>query len=474
MNEPGEAEAWAWAEWDAVETRERLEKKDVSAPEVVAAAVIRARGAKGLSAIVTPTFEQALESSKRTNDGALAGVPTFIKDLAQVAGVRTAWGSGATGDYTSPKSDPSVLAMQRAGLISLGKSATPEFGLTATTEPLTFGPTRNPWRPTHSPGGSSGGAGALVAAGVVPLAHGSDGGGSIRIPASCNGLVGLKPSRGRFDMEGSNLLPVNIAVHGVVTRSVRDTVAFWNALEPQLRAPALPPIGTVRPRPERKLHIGVFTDSPMGGVVHPDAIAAVSQAATLCTELGHQVEFIPCPVERQVIEDFLRLWGFVAFAQGTGGRILVHRDFDARQLEPGTRDFGRYFTRDIGRALVGMARLRAFTQTWARVMERFDVMISPTLAEPPPVLGHLKTDQPFELVFGRLVSYTPFTGVMNAAGAPALSLPLGRSQDGLPMGVQFAAAHGRDALLLELGLSIEAAKPWPRLAPRENWSAFKT
>jgi amidase len=178
-------------------------------------------------------------------------------------------------------------------------------------------------------------------------------------------------------------------------------------------------------------------------------------------------------VERQVIEDFLHLWGFVAFIHGAAGRLLVHRDFDATKLEPGSRDFGRYFTRDVSRALVGMARLRGFTKSWGKVMQRFDVMLSPTLAEPPPVLGHLKTDQPFELVFGRLISYTPFTGAMNAAGAPALSLPLGRSQHGLPMGVQFAAAHGRDALLLELGLSIEEARPWPRLAPRSGWSDFK-
>ena len=472
MSAATETAAWAWAEWDAVETAERIRRKDVTAAEVVAAAITRAKSAAVLGAIVTPTFESAIDAASKRSEGALAGVPTFIKDLAQVGGVRTRWGSAATGEYVSTRSDPSVLAMERTGLISLGKSATPEFGLTATTEPLGFHPTRNPWRPTHSTGGSSGGAAALVAAGVVPLAHGSDGGGSIRIPASCNGLVGLKPSRRRFDMEGSNLLPVNIAVHGVVTRTVRDTIAFWNALEAQLRPARLPPIGHVRARPEGKLHIGVFVDSPMGLPVHPEVRAATEQAAKLCAELGHEVTPLPCPVERQVTEDFLRLWGFVAFVHAKGGKLLVHRGFDASKLEPWSIEFARYFSKEPGRALGAMRRLRGYAATWAKLMERFDVMVSPTLAEPPAPIGHLTTDQPFELLFARIISYTPFAAPLNAAGAPALSLPLGRSSDGLPLGVQFAAAHGREALLLELGLSLEEARPWPRIAPRAGWAGF--
>lgn len=465
--------AWELAEWDAVETAERLKRRDVSPTEVIEAAITRARAAALLGAIVTPTFERALTEAGKPSQGPLAGVPTFIKDLAQVEGVRTTWGTAAAGEYISPKSDPTVKAFQATGMISLGKSATPEFGLTATTEPLFSEPCRNPWAPNHSTGGSSGGAGALVAAGVVPFAHGSDGGGSIRIPSSCCGLVGLKPSRRRLDMEGSNLLPVNVAVHGVLTRTVRDTVLFWSAVEAQLPKRHLPPIGEVKRRPEKKLRIGVYVESPLGSVVHPDAIKAAEDAAALCKELGHDVQPIPCPVERQVGLDFQRLWGFIAYVHLKGSRALVHRDFDADKLEPGTRNFGRYFSSQAGSSLNAIRRLRGVTRTWATLMERYDVLMCPTLGEPPPVLGHLRTDHPFETAFSRLVSFTPFTATANSAGAPALSLPLGRSAEGLPIGVQFAAAHGRDALLLELAFTIEEARPWQRLAPRDRWANFK-
>lgn len=465
--------AWELAEWDAVETADHLKKRDVSATEVVEAAITRARDAALLGAIVTPTFERALTEAGKPSQGPLAGLPTFIKDLAQVEGVRTTWGTAAAGEYVSPKSDPTVKAFQATGMISLGKSATPEFGLTATTEPLFSEPCRNPWAPNHSTGGSSGGAGALVAAGVVPFAHGSDGGGSIRIPSSCCGLVGLKPSRRRLDMEGSNLLPVNVAVHGVLTRTVRDTVLFWNAVEAQLPRRHLPPIGEVKHKPEKKLRIGVYVESPLGSVVHPDAIKAAEDAAALCKELGHDVQPIPCPVQRQVGLDFQRLWGFIAYVHLKGSRALVHRDFDADKLEPGTRNFGRYFSSQAGSSLNAIRRLRGVTRTWATLMERYDVLMCPTLGEPPPPLGHLRTDHPFETAFSRLVSFTPFTATANSAGAPAISLPLGRSADGLPIGVQFAAAHERDALLLELAFTIEEARPWQRLAPRDRWVNFK-
>lgn len=463
---------WELAKWDAVETLEHVKRKEVSPAEVVQAAITRARDAAVLGAVVTPTFELALSAAAKRSQGALAGVPFFIKDLAQVAGVRTAWGSAAAGQYVSSRSDPTVKTFEAIGLISLGKSATPELGLTGTTEPLAFGPCRNPWRPTHSTGGSSGGAAALVAAGVVPIAHASDGGGSIRIPASCCGLVGLKATRGRFDMEGSKLLPVNVAVHGVVSRTVRDTVAFWEAVEKQRGARRLPPIGALSASPKKPLRIAGYFDSPMGQPVHPDARAAAERALKLCEQLGHKVELIPCPVDRQVTEDFLRLWGFLAFTQARAGRLLMHRGFDASKLEPWTLGFARYFTDSLPASLRAIRRLRGFKDTWAKLMERYDVILSPTLAQPPPAIGHLTTDQPFEVLLERIITYTPFAAPINAAGAPALSLPLGRSADGLPMGAQFAAAHGQERLLLELGRALEEASPWVQQAPQANWSGF--
>jgi amidase len=463
-----DAQAWELADWDTVETTERLKRREVSVPEVVEAAITRARDASGLGAVVTPTFERAMAAATKNPTGPLAGVPFFIKDLAQQAGVRTAWGTKAAGEYVSPRNDPTVTAFERAGLISLGKSATPELGLTATTEPLGFEPTRNPWNPKHSTGGSSGGAAALVAAGVVPLAHGSDGGGSIRIPASCCGLVGLKPTRGRLDMEGSNLLPVNIAVHGILTRTVRDTVAFWGALE-QGRSRKWPAIGQLSPQPPKRLRIAAYAESPMEQPVHPDAVASVEQAMKLCERLGHDVQRVPCPVPRQVTEDFLRLWGFVAFAQAKGAKVLMHLGVDTKKFEPWTVGFGRYFSSEPGLALAAMRRLRGFTKAWAKMMARYDVVLSPTLAQPPVALGHLTTDQPFDLLLARVIEYTPFAAPINAAGAPALSLPLARSTTGLPMGVQFAGAHGQEKLLLELGRQLEEASPWPKRAPKDLW-----
>ncbi len=460
-----QADAWSLAEWDAVETVARLRRREVSAVEVIDAAILRAESAGALNAIVTPTFARARAKAAAPSEGPLAGVPTFIKDLAQVAGVRTTWGTSASGDHVSRRSDPSVLALEATGLIPLGKSATPELGLTATTEPLAFGPCHNPWDLARSPGGSSGGAAALVASGVVPLAHGSDGGGSIRIPASCCGLVGLKPSRGRFDMEGSSLLPVNIAVHGVLTRTVRDTVAFWAALEAQLPKRTLPPIGAPASKSGKPLRIGVFVDPPLGTPVHPDVVAATERAAGLCADLGHDVQRIDCPFEAQPVRDFLRYWGFIAFSQEKAGRLLMTSRFDAKKLEPFTRDFARYFASELMNSIAALRRLRAFTGTYAQVMEKWDVLISPTLGELPPLLGHLKTDQPFKLVFERLISFTPFTGLINAAGAPAISLPLGRTAEGLPIGVQFASTHGREVVLLELALALEAASPWALMKP---------
>lgn len=463
-------DAWELASWDAVETAERIARRDVSSLEVIEAALARARDAAPLNALVTECADRArVTAATAPLDGPLFGVPTAIKDLSQLAGVRTAWGSAAAGEFVSTRSDRTVEAIERTGVIPIGKSATPELGLTGTTEPLAFGPTTNPWGRGRSPGGSSGGAAALVASGVVPIAHGSDGGGSIRIPASCCGLVGLKPSRFRLDLEGSNLLPVNLAVHGVLTRSVRDTVAFWNAVERELPPKRIAPIGDVAPVPERRLKLGFFSDSPKGTPVHPDVRAAAEKTATLCARLGHSVEAIACPFEAQVIDDFIHLWGFIAFTQMKGGRAFMHLDFDASKVEPFTAAFARQFSQHVVGSLAAFRRLRRFPEAWAKVLEQFDVLMTPTVAQVPPLHGYLSTDVAFEAALSRLLSFTPFTAVVNIAGAPAITLPLGQSIDGLPIGVQFAGAHGDERLLLELARELEAAQPWPHTAPRRNW-----
>ena len=415
-------------------------------------------------AVVTATFELAREAAG-TASGPLAGVPTFFKDLLQVKGVRTAWGTAASGQFISKRDDPTTKLLRGTGLVSLGKSATPEHGLIPTTEPLAFGPCRNPWAMEHSTGGSSGGAAALVASGAVPIAHGSDGGGSIRIPAGCCGLVGLKPSRGKLDMEGSNLLPVNIAVHGVLSRSVRDTVAFWKAIDAQ-RPPRKRMLAAgVASRP-RRLKIAVYVEPPTGGQVDPEVRAAVEGTAKLLRELGHEVREVACPIPDSVVPDFLALWALVAFAQSHSGLMLMGKGFAAQKLEPWTHGFAARFKASPLAAARGMLRLRRFTAAYAELMKAQDVLVCPTTAQLTPKLGHLAVDLPFDLGLERVMAYTPFAAVMNASGAPAVSLPLFRSASKLPIGVQFSAAHGADQTLLELAEELETARPWQQIAPR--------
>jgi amidase len=460
----------ALANWDAVETRDRIRKKEVSAEEVIRAAIVRAEEARHLGAVFEPTYERALaHAGDRGGMASLAGVPTFIKDLAEIRGVPTTWGSRASGRYVSRRTDPFVSGFEETGVVTLGKSACPELGLTVTTEPLGRPPCRNPWDPSRSSGGSSGGAASLVAAGVVPMAHATDGGGSIRVPAACCGLVGLKPSRFRADLKGSKVLPLNIVTDGVVTRTVRDTVAFYAAIESRPGTRELAPIGEGPAGPSRPLRIGAFVDAPVGTPVNPEVRDAVLAAARLCRALGHVVEEIACPFEGGVIDDFLRYFGFLAWLQVHTARLALHWGFDPSKIEPWTRGFMEFFSREKLAAWSAIRRLRAFSRTFAEVMTRHDVLISPTAAEPAPPLGYLAPDLPFETLFARIRAYVPFTPLHNASGAPAISLPLARSSAGLPIGVQFAAAHGHDRMLLDLALSIEAAQPWETTAPRQAW-----
>jgi amidase len=455
--------------WDAVETAARIRRREVSRWEVAEAALARAEARSELASVVTLCAERARARAEAGAGaglgGPLGGVPTFIKDLAQLEGIETTWGSGAATGHVSKKSDPIVRRIERLGMTVLGKSAAPEFGITPTTEPTGRAPCRNPWNREHSAGGSSGGAAVLVASGVVPIAHASDGGGSIRIPASACGLVGHKPSRFMMDMEGSPLLPVNVAVDGVVSRTVRDTVAFFEAAEAGGRASRrAPPLGRVS-RGGRRLRMGVFTDSPLGLPVAAEPRDAALRAGELCASLGHQVEEIRAPFDGAALDDFLAYWGFLAWTQLRTAPILLTRRFDTRRVEALTSGLARTFTRAPWEALGATRRLRRFAAEYARVFERFDVLVSPTLARLPPKLGWISTEARFEEWFDRIRAYVPFTPLQNAAGAPAISLPLGRAENGLPIGVQFAGPFGGDGTLLSLALELEEAAPWPHLAP---------
>ena len=448
---------------DGVELAALIAAGEVKASEAIEAAIARARKVNpALNAIVTETYEQARNQRKEPGTGLLAGVPSFIKDTDHVKGAPTLRGSRAFPNKPSDVSSSFVEQFLSVGLVSLGKSTLPEFGLTASTESLAMGSTRNPWNLDYSAGASSGGSAALVAAGVVPLAHGNDGGGSIRIPASCCGLIGLKPSRSRLaDIEGAQKMPINIVCHGVLSRSVRDTAAFYAAAEKHYRSPDLPEIGLVQHPGKKRLRIGLFTDNPYSIQSHPDSVAVTVSAGKLCEEFGHKVETISCPFKAQVLDDFLIYWGMVAFFIHHFGKKLFEADFDREKLEPWTLGLSRFFRNNLLKAPFIIRRLKQFSNHYENVFSNYDILLSPTLAHAPPKIGYLGPEISFETHFERLRQYVGFTPLQNIAGAPAISLPMGFSRQGLPIGAQFAAAYGQEKRLLELAFEIEEARPWP-------------
>jgi amidase len=463
---------------DAVETARRIRNRELGAPEVIAAAIERARALNPrLNAIFTETYESARTGADSTQPGPFAGIPTFIKGLDDVAGVINDQGSRAFHGRVARKTEPYVGRLLATGLISLGQSAAPEIGLNAATEPLAYGPTRNPWNTDHSTGGSSGGAAALVASGVVPLAHSSDAGGSIRIPASSCGLVGLKPSRGRrFTAAKAALLPVQIVTYGAVTRSVRDSAHFIAALEaasptpkPYRNQATCPPIGLVEGPAEPRLRIGVYTDSPLGNRVDPEVREATLAAARLCSALGHDVEEIGCPYEGGLLDDFWIYIGLVAYATIQQTRLMQPLRFDPSNFEPWTRGLaahGRAGWRSTRRII---RQLNATHDVSARLFRSgaggFDALLCPTLAAPPPEIGVLAPDKPFEELLPREKHHICFTPIQNASGEPAISLPMGETRSGLPIGVQFAAPSGGEAQLLGLAYELEATGSFRTLSP---------
>lgn len=450
---------------DAVEVARRIEAGEISAREAVEAAIARAdRVNPSLNAIAAMSFDEAREEAADRRPGALSGVPSFVKDTDPVEGLPMRFGSRGLPDEPAVETSRCAEQFLSTGLISLGKTTMPEFGLTGTTEPLLHGPTHNPWKLGFSTGGSSGGSAAMVAAGVVPIAHANDGGGSTRIPAACCGLVGLKPSRGRLvHIEGAALMPVKIVHQGMLSRSVRDTVAFYQAAEQYSRNRRLPEIGPVT-RPGRRLRIGFFSEFGEGAQSHPECVAAVAATAELCESLGHSVEPVPPPFGERFHEDFFLLWASLAFAITRFGQRLIHPKFDRTKVEEFTEGLSQYFTENTRKVPGAVFRLRRFAGQYAKVFDRYDVLINPTVAMPPPELGFIGPEVPFDTALERLKWFIPFTPVQNASGGPAISLPLARSRDGLPIGIQFSSEMGADRTLLELALELEEAAPWPTLA----------
>ncbi|MCB9644989.1 MAG: amidase [Deltaproteobacteria bacterium] len=442
--------------WDATETAARIRAGEITALEVTKAAVERAKASQPvINAIIYPTFEAALANAKDApREGCFAGVPTFVKDMEKLAGAPATFGSAAVPPHVATETAASVAQFMATGPVSLGKSTTAEFGLTGTTEPFYGEPTRNPLNLAHSPGGSSGGAAALVAAGVVPVAHGGDGGGSIRIPASFCGLVGLKATRGRLAwMDSAKKMPVKIATYGIVSRSVRDTAAYFGEVAGEA-APGMAPIGKVEGPGKQKWRVGLFIDPPLGSPVDPEVRAATLKVAEELERQGHHVDYIPAPYDQGLVDDFLLHWGVLAL----GIEQIVKRTpgGDADKLEPWTKDLAKMAKKNLLKMPGALWRLSRFHKRYAKNFERCDVILSPTAAAPAPKLGHLGGDQPYEQHLERLLELLPYTPLQNASGGPAISVPAGKADETeLPIGVQLAAPWGEERRLIELAYALE-------------------
>lgn len=444
---------------------------ELSADELLDAALERIAAANGkLNAVVTPLYEQARAAvAAGLPAGPFEGVPFLVKELvASVAGAPT---TSASRLYVQnmPAADSEVVArFRRAGLVIVGKTNSPEFGLSPTTESLLYGVTRNPWQLDLSPGGSSGGAAAAVASGMVPVAHATDGGGSIRIPASCCGLFGLKPTRGRVSAgpEGGEGLN-GLATQHVISRSVRDSAALLDAIAGPMPgdpySAALPPrpfLNEVGREPGR-LRIAFATTAPTGVPVDSSCRAAVEHAARLCEQLGHHVEEAsPAFDAEAVARGFETVFAANTLAnieRGTGGALPA-----VGQVEPLTMALAeRARSLSASSYILQLHALHRHSRRVAAFFEQYDIWLTPTLAQPPRPLGWFDIrSNDVEHWLTQLAAFIPFTYLFNVTGQPAASLPLYWSPEGLPIGCQIAARYGDEGLLLRLSAQLEAARPW--------------
>ncbi len=435
-----------------------------------------------LNAVVTPMFEHAREAaSGPIPDGPFAGVPFLLKDfLAEYAGVGFTEGTAFLRDYVPAEDSELVKRYKRAGLIVVGKTNTPELAIGATTEPRLFGPTHNPWDTTRTPGGSSGGSAAAVAAGMVTMAHGNDAGGSIRIPASCCGVFGLKPTRARNPL-GPHYgdLFSGLVVEHALTRSVRDSAALLDATSgPDLGdpywapPPARPFLQEVGAEPGR-LRIAFTTQTPLGTEVHPDCVAAARNAAGLCVELGHEV------VEASPAMDAELLWQAFTTVLSAGFAWVV-ADWGRRTVRTPTAEFFEPFVwafSNKGRQLsapdylLALQDLQRLTRDVARFFLDHDVWLTPTLGEPPVPIGTFSfsgddtSGEDAIKLRRRVAAFSPFTYISNITGQPAMSVPLYWNADGLPVGTHFVGRFGDEATLFRLAAQLEAARPWDGRRP---------
>ncbi len=463
---------------DATAQADLVRAGQVTAVQLVEAAIERIEATNPrLNAVVTTMYDEALEHARSAPGGTFRGVPYLVKDLAlEVAGVPFHEGSRFLAGYVSTFDSELVRRLRAAGLVILGKTNTPEFGMAPACEPALFGPTSNPWDPRRSTSGSSGGSAAAVAAGLVPMAHGNDLGGSIRYPASACGLFGLKPTRARNPLgpEYGDVVS-GWAVEHALTRSVRDSAALLDATagpatgDPYAAPPPTGPFAAEVHREPGRLRIAYSAVTAAGAPGHPDCVHALEEAVALCASLGHDVVEAPLPgltseigaaigtVFDSAVSWILRYWI----------RRIGRNPRDA-EIEPLTRAYwerGEHIT--AGEYLTAIEDLQRFSRVIAGFLTGFDCFMTPTMSTPPPPLGHITStaDDPFRALRhgGPTVEYAGV--VANITGGPAMSVPLSWNDDGLPIGIHVLGRFGDEATLLRLAGQLERAQPWAHRTP---------
>ena len=464
--------------YDALGLADLIKRKQISPLELLDDVVRRVeRVNPKINAVLTKNLdiEKARDRARNIGaDGFLGGVPVMLKNLQQYKDANIDSGSRLfaraiqkLGNFTKENS-PLVNAMERSGMIIAGITSSPELGLIDTTEPILHGATRNPWNLNHTAGGSSGGTAAAIAAGIVPLAHGNDGGGSIRIPACQCGVFGLKPTRSRELGNNGGMGVMNIASNLCLSRSVRDTAAFLSVVENKTN-PNLPPVGFVDGPSKKRLKIALVINTLKGQRPHSEVEKAANSAASLCEKLGHRIEPVKLPINGEdFIDAFIGLWSTSTLdLDATAKKLLGDATKIEEVLEPWT----------IG--LMELAKARGpqncvqrattiFGETTSaieKVFQSHDVILSPVMTNPPFKIGWHDPRVEFKTLMQRVIDDVGYTPLHNACGTTAMSVPLYWTPDGLPVGTQFAAWRGGESTLLQLAYELEAARPWSSRRP---------
>lgn len=468
---PSPAVADTAPEMDATAMAESVRAGEITPLELLEGAIARAEAVNGrVNCLSERLYDRARARAGDIGaDGAFAGVPYLLKDETELAGVRRRLGSRI--DAAMPvmtQTDPIVARMEAAGFNVFGRTTMSEFGALPTTETAAYGITRNPWSLDHTPGGSSGGAAAAVAAGVIPMADAWDGAGSIRIPASNCGLVGLKLTRNRTPSPEKWFPELNLSSHFCVSRSVRDSANLLALVEARDIA-RLPPVGRVVGPSLRRLRVGVVASSLGGRAPSAENAAAVADAARLLEDLGHEVRETAWPLDTDAFQsDFMQI--YLAYGGRMADRLARRNGLDRTamiaQVEPASRAMalmGEMISEPVLQAV--LSRVGVHAQAYYSQFAALDVVLSPVLLKPPVRIGEINGEIPVADLARRLAQYADYTMLQNAVGAPAISLPLYWTEDGLPVGVQFAADHGAERVLLELAFELEQARPWARRRP---------